>query len=197
MYYYLLNYTDANTNPTKRTALTAAFAAMGGMTLAPAIMVYSSLDPIIVPAAFALSCLTFAGATGGALMAPRGSMLKFAPVLGGSMLMLLGTQVVGVRCQALCTANRPDAACVTRSCFHADRLRPHTSAHPSACTHRCFGPTRSSTAFRCTGDCCSSPRTLHTTRRSLSPGNALHIAVQRNISTHVLPPHPSGGCRID
>eukprot|EP01043_Picozoa_sp_COSAG02_P035461 COSAG02_NODE_2541_length_8576_cov_3.531202_10_plen_99_part_00 len=98
MYAYLQYYTDANTNPTKRTALIAAFAAMGGMTLAPAILVYSSLDPIIVPAAFALSCLTFAGATGGALMAPRGSMLKFGPVLGGSILMLLGTQVVGVRC---------------------------------------------------------------------------------------------------
>ena len=97
MYMYLMNYTDASTNPTKRTALIGAFAGMAGMTLAPAILVYSSLDPMIVPTAFGLSCLTFAGATGAALMAPSGKMLKYGPVLGGAILMLLGTQVVGVR----------------------------------------------------------------------------------------------------
>merc|ERR1719231_218964 len=96
MYFYLLRYTDESTNPTKRTALIGGFAGMAGMTLAPAILVYSSLDPIIVPTAFALSCLTFAGATGGALMAPRGSMMKYGPVLGGSIFMLLGVQVVGM-----------------------------------------------------------------------------------------------------
>lgn len=97
LYYYLLNYTDPSTNPTKRTALVATFAALGGMTLAPAVMVYASLDPIIVPTAFALSCMTFAGATGGALMAPKGSMMKFGPVLGGGMLMLFTLQICGVR----------------------------------------------------------------------------------------------------
>eukprot|EP01044_Picomonas_judraskeda_P023973 COSAG03_NODE_6457_length_1057_cov_1.292276_2_plen_41_part_01 len=41
MYMYLQYRTDGSTNPTKRTALIAAFAGMGGMTLAPAILVYS------------------------------------------------------------------------------------------------------------------------------------------------------------
>lgn len=115
MYFYLQYYTDENTNPTKRTALIAGFAGMAGMTLAPAILVYSSLDPIIVPTAFALSCLTFAGATGGALMAPRGSMMKFGPVLGGSLLMLFGVQLVGVRREARYTSHNPNTASASHS----------------------------------------------------------------------------------
>ena len=104
MYFYLMWYTDSSTNPTKRTALIGAFAGMTGMTLAPAILVYSSIDPIIVPTAFALSCLTFAGATGGALMAPKGSMLKYGPVLGGAICCLIGLQLVGVRATTLDTS---------------------------------------------------------------------------------------------
>jgi FtsH-binding integral membrane protein len=84
------------TNPTTRTALLGTCTALGGMTLTPAMLMYSAVDPTIVPVAFALSCLVFAGSTAGALMMPKRSMMVYAPVLGGGAFIIFGVSLLSM-----------------------------------------------------------------------------------------------------
>lgn len=93
---YLMYRTDENTNPVLRTGVLALFAGMQGLTLAPAILTFTAVNPLIVPTAFGLTCLMYGGATVGALMAPSRSMLFMAPILGGGAMIMLGVVVLGM-----------------------------------------------------------------------------------------------------
>ena len=70
-YMYLQMRTDERTNPTKRAALLGACTMFAGMSLTPALVVYSAMDPTIAPVAFGLTCLIFGGSTAGALSEHR------------------------------------------------------------------------------------------------------------------------------
>ena len=73
VYLYLKFRTDQYTNPTKRTLLMGTCAGLTGMALTPMMLFYSSMSPMIVPAAFGMTCLLFGGSTVGALMMPKKS----------------------------------------------------------------------------------------------------------------------------
>lgn len=88
--------TDLTTNPMTRTALLAAMTGFGGMTLAPAMLVYSAVNPTIVPVAFGLSCFVFGGSTLGALMMPKRSLMFLAPVLGGGACVIFGVSLLSI-----------------------------------------------------------------------------------------------------
>lgn len=90
VYLYLKFRTDQYTNPTKRTLLMGTCAGLTGMALTPMMLFYSSMSPMIVPAAFGMTCLLFGGSTVGALMMPKKSLMFLAPILGGGGLMMLG-----------------------------------------------------------------------------------------------------------
>ena len=93
---YLKMKTDQYTNPTTRTLLLGTCAAFGGMSLTPALLMYSSLSPAIVPVAFGLTCLLFGGSTLGALMMPKRSLMFLAPVLGGGALLIFGVSIMAM-----------------------------------------------------------------------------------------------------
>lgn len=76
--------TDKTSNENYRLALLSSFSLLEGMSLTPLMMAYTSIDPTIVPTAFAGASTVFIGATMASLFAPRGSMLPMgAPLLGG------------------------------------------------------------------------------------------------------------------
>jgi hypothetical protein len=51
----------------------------------------------MVPTAFGLATFTFAGSTVAALLMPKGNMLKYAPILGGGLFLLIGAGFCNVR----------------------------------------------------------------------------------------------------
>ena len=123
-YMYLQMRTDERTNPTKRAALLGACTMFAGMSLTPALVVYSAMDPTIAPVAFGLTCLIFGGSTAGALsehrpphapppppphpasrlsaaracgaVMPKRSLMVLAPVLGGGAMLVFGVSLLSI-----------------------------------------------------------------------------------------------------
>ena len=87
---YMFMKTDLTTSPGKRIALLGSFVGLTGMSLAPLLAMSFALNPMAVPMALGGTGAIFLGATGVSLLAPRGSLLRFGPALGGGALALLG-----------------------------------------------------------------------------------------------------------
>eukprot|EP00040_Diaphanoeca_grandis_P004984 m.30884 g.30884 ORF g.30884 m.30884 type:complete len:361 (-) comp16355_c1_seq1:145-1227(-) len=99
--------TDINTSPLLRGGLVASFLATSGLSLTPLIGFAMVADPMIVPLALGGTMVIMAGTSAGALLAPRASMIRFAPVLGGGAMLLLGAGLFGMGQAALTGAASP------------------------------------------------------------------------------------------
>lgn len=88
--------TDTTTSPAVRGGLLAAFTVTAGVGLSPLIGLALAVDPLAVPIALGGTTALMAGTSAAALLAPRASMLKFAPVLGGGAAVLFGLGLIGM-----------------------------------------------------------------------------------------------------
>lgn len=67
-----------------------------GMSAAPLIAAANALNPSILPTAFGLTVALFGGASMTAYRMKKDSMLSYGRILGGSLLGLVGLQLVGL-----------------------------------------------------------------------------------------------------
>jgi FtsH-binding integral membrane protein len=67
-----------------------------GCSAAPLLAMASMISPTIIPTALGLTAAIFGGASLAAYRMPKDSMLKYGNVLGGSLLGLIGLQLVGL-----------------------------------------------------------------------------------------------------
>jgi len=67
-----------------------------GLSAAPLLAYASMISPSIVPTCLGLTTAIFGGASLAAYSMPKDSMLKYGRVLGGSLLGLIGLQLIGL-----------------------------------------------------------------------------------------------------
>jgi len=67
-----------------------------GLSAAPLLAFASMVNPTIIPTCLGLTAALFGGASLAAYRMPKDSMLKYGGVLGGSLLGLVGLQLVGL-----------------------------------------------------------------------------------------------------
>jgi FtsH-binding integral membrane protein len=67
-----------------------------GLSITPLIGMISAMNPAIVPTALGLTLAIFGGASLVAYNMPKGAMLSYGKILGGSLFGLIGLQLVGL-----------------------------------------------------------------------------------------------------
>jgi len=67
-----------------------------GLSVTPLIGMVHAMNPAILPTALGLTTAIFGGASFAAYNMPKGSLLSYGRVLGGSLIGLIGLQLVGL-----------------------------------------------------------------------------------------------------
>lgn len=67
-----------------------------GLSAAPLFMIAASVSPTIIPTCIGLTAAIFGGASMVAYNMKKDSMLRYGKVLGGSLLGLIGLQIIGL-----------------------------------------------------------------------------------------------------
>ena len=67
-----------------------------GLSTAPLIGIANAISPAILPTTLGITAALFGGASLGALRMKNGAMLSYGSILGGSLLGLIGLQLVGL-----------------------------------------------------------------------------------------------------